>query len=83
MTGIGPLLRRRRIMEYLTAYVSAYGYPPAYQEIAAHVGKSDGAVIHRDLWTLQNLGYIARTRGVRRGLRVLVPFIVLPYAPAV
>lgn len=63
-------LRQRQILEYIETFVAENGYPPSVREIGEAVGlHSPSAVVHH-LERLEQAGYLIRTPGRSRGLRL-------------
>ena len=53
--------KQQRILEYISEYTSAQGYPPSVREICAEVGLSSPSTVHSHLKRLRELGYLERT----------------------
>ncbi|RME39132.1 MAG: transcriptional repressor LexA [Thermoflexia bacterium] len=63
-------LRQRQILEYIEAFIAENGYPPSVREIGEAVGlHSPSAVVHH-LERLEQAGYLVRTPGRSRSLRL-------------
>jgi len=60
------------VLAFLRAFVAEHGYPPSVRDIRDGCGLSSTSVVHRTLTDLEARGYIERTAGVARGLRVII-----------
>ena len=63
-------IRQRRILEFLKQFISINGYPPTCEEIRAGLWFKSTSMVHRELTALERAGFLRRTPGVRRGLRL-------------
>jgi len=65
--------RQREILDYIEQHLEAEGRPPTVREVAArfHIASPKGAADH--LAALERKGYIERTAGASRGIRLLKP----------
>lgn len=71
-----PLSKRQHdILNFITRYLTDYGYPPSYQEIAGHFGLSSRATVHEHVQTLRDKGYLRIQKGVKRSLEPTKKFI--------
>lgn len=68
------LARRRWIMERLTEAAANDEPMPTTQELSKATGKTH-SIIAYDLTQLERHGYIARSFGRSRSIRVLIPFL--------
>ena len=62
---------QKRILEFIIGFIEEHGYPPSVRDIMAgcYYASSSGVLYHLDVLAAQ--GYIVRTPGVARGIRVL------------
>lgn len=67
--------RQSEILKFITEHLSSRGYPPSYQEIAAHFGLSSRATVHEHVQTLRKKGYLRMQEGVKRSLEPTKKFI--------
>lgn len=78
-----PLTRRQvEILDYLRDYLAEKGCAPSHEEIAEHFGYRSISSVAEHLRTLQEKGYILRTPGRSRALRLLRPGEVAEPEPA-
>ena len=59
------------ILRAIQEYLQTQGYPPGLRDIGRAVGVTSLGDIHYHLSALERMGYIARTPGAARGLRLL------------
>jgi len=52
--------RQRQILDFLTKYVDAHGYPPTVREIGEAVGLASPSTVHAHLANLERAGLIRR-----------------------
>lgn len=72
--GMEPLTRRQvEILGYIREYLDEKGYAPSHEEIAERFGYRAISTVAEHLNTLQEKGYILRTPGRSRALRLLRP----------
>ena len=62
--------RRKRILKFVKRYIAANDYPPTCAEIRAGLELNSTSMVHRELVALEQAGFLQRTPGVPRGLRV-------------
>src|SRR5512132_479547 len=69
----GPVLteRQRQILDFLTSYVDAHGYPPTVREIGEAVGLASPSTVHAHLANLERAGYVKRDPTKPRALEVV------------
>lgn len=68
-----PLTKRQKeILDFLEEFVEENGYPPSFEEIAAHFGYSSLATVHEHLENLRHKGYIRKSHNASRSIE-LVP----------
>jgi len=58
----GPVLteRQRQILDFLTKYTDAHGYPPTVREIGEAVGLASPSTVHAHLANLERAGLLKR-----------------------
>jgi Mn-dependent DtxR family transcriptional regulator len=64
-------------LAYIATYTKLHGRPPAEWEVQQYF-KVTPPSVHGMILTLERLGLIARTPGVARSVRVLVPRDAVP-----
>ena len=52
--------RQRQILDFLTKYVDAHGYPPTVREIGEAVGLASPSTVHAHLANLERAGHLRR-----------------------
>jgi repressor LexA len=68
-----PLTKRQKqILDFLEVFVTEYGYPPSYEEIARNFGYTSLATVHEHLENLRQKGYIRKSYNASRSIE-LVP----------
>jgi len=77
----GPVLteRQRQILEFLTKYADAHGYPPTVREIGEAVGLASPSTVHAHLANLERAGLLKRDPTKPRAIELRRE----PKAPAV
>jgi repressor LexA len=77
----GPVLteRQRQILDFLTKYADAHGYPPTVREIGEAVGLASPSTVHAHLANLERAGLIKRDPTKPRAIELRRE----PKAPAV
>jgi repressor LexA len=68
----GPMLteRQRQILDFLTKYVDAHGYPPTVREIGEAVGLASPSTVHAHLANLERAGLLKRDPTKPRALEL-------------
>ncbi|CAN5851876.1 transcriptional repressor LexA [soil metagenome] len=68
-----PLTKRQKqILDFLELFLTEYGYPPSYEEIARNFGYTSLATVHEHLENLEQKGYIRKSYNASRSIE-LVP----------
>jgi len=68
-----PLTKRQReILDYLSEFITQYGYAPSLEEVGRRFSLSSLATVHKHLTNLQQKGFIRRTWNRSRSVE-LVP----------
>ncbi len=62
--------KQQRILEYISEYTAAQGYPPSVREICAEVGLSSPSTVHSHLKRLRELGYLEKDDHKTRAISV-------------
>jgi len=66
-----PLTRRQQqVLDYVSDHLQQQGYPPTLREIAAHLKINGTLGVIKHLQALEKKGYIAKTGGSSRGIRL-------------
>ncbi len=60
--------KQTEILRFVTQYLTEYGFPPSYQEIADNFHLSSRATVHEHVQALREKGYLNIQEGVRRSL---------------
>lgn len=60
--------KQTEILCFITGYLTEYGFPPSYQEIADNFKLSSRATVHEHVQALREKGYLNIQEGVRRSL---------------
>ena len=62
--------RQRQILDFLTKYVDAHGYPPTVREIGEAVGLASPSTVHAHLANLERAGFLKRDPTKPRALEL-------------
>ena len=65
--------RHRKIMEFLTKFQTANGYPPSIRQIGDSINVKSTSLVDYYLNQLQEMGYIERENHISRSIRVIQP----------
>jgi repressor LexA len=63
--------RQRQILDFLTSYVDAHGYPPTVREIGEAVGLASPSTVHAHLANLERAGLLKRDPTKPRALELI------------
>jgi repressor LexA len=63
--------RQKEVLDFLSSFTSRHGYSPSYEEIAAGLGLSSLATVHKHVTNLQNKGLLQRAHNRSRSIDVL------------
>ena len=63
--------RQRQILDFLTKYADAHGYPPTVREIGEAVGLASPSTVHAHLANLERLGLLRRDPTKPRAIELL------------
>jgi repressor LexA len=68
----GPVLteRQRQILDFLSTYIDAHGYPPTVREIGEAVGLASPSTVHAHLANLERAGLLKRDPTKPRALEL-------------
>ena len=69
--------KQGQYLAFIHQYTNVHGVPPAEHEMQRHFGVSPPSV-HQMVINLEKKGFIERTPGIARSIRVLVPTEDLP-----
>jgi len=73
MAGMAITRRQKEVIDFLDGFVKKNGYSPSYEEIAAGLGLSSLATVHKHVTNLQNKGLLQRAHNRSRSIDVLPP----------
>jgi repressor LexA len=62
--------RQKCVLQFIKRFIADYDYPPTCADIRAGLDLNSTSMVHRDLGALEAAGFIQRTPGVPRGLRI-------------
>jgi repressor LexA len=71
MVAMAITRRQKEVIDFLSSFTSKYGYSPSYEEIAAGLGLSSLATVHKHVTNLQNKGLLQRAHNRSRSIDVL------------
>lgn len=63
--------RQQAMLRFVDRYVREIGYPPTIREIGDNIGISSTSVVNYNIERLEALGWLDRTDGVSRGIRLV------------
>jgi len=63
--------RQEEVLKFISEYLSEFGYPPSYQEIADNFGIASKHGVVRHLEALIRKGYLEKTGTTARSLRIV------------
>ena len=63
--------RQKEVLDFLSSFTARNGYSPSYEEIAAGLGLSSLATVHKHVTNLQNKGLLQRTHNRSRSIDVI------------
>lgn len=63
--------RQKSVYDFISSYQQQHGYPPTMQDIAGHLNISGNLGVIRHLTALEKKGYITRTPGSSRSIRIM------------
>ena len=65
--------RQKEVLDFLSGFTQRKGYSPSYEEIAAGLGLSSLATVHKHITNLHNKGMLQRAHNRSRSIDVLSP----------
>jgi repressor LexA len=65
--------RQKEVIDFLSSFTQKNGYSPSYEEIAAGLGLSSLATVHKHITNLQTKGLLQRAHNRSRSIDVLPP----------
>ena len=74
--------RQRQILDFLTKYVDAHGYPPTVREIGEAVGLASPSTVHAHLANLERAGLLRRDPTKPRAIELRREPKAVPAPPA-
>src|SRR6201992_1356857 len=63
--------RQKEVIDFLSTFTTRNGYSPSYEEIAAGLGLSSLATVHKHVTNLQNKGLLQRAHNRSRSIDVI------------
>ena len=63
--------RQKEVIDFLSSFTTRNGYSPSYEEIAAGLGLSSLATVHKHVTNLQGKGFLQRAHNRSRSIDVL------------
>ncbi len=72
-TGGKKIRNKKRVLDFLEAYIARFGYSPSVREICAALGFKSTSTVHQYLKDLQEEGLITYADGKRRAISVIDP----------
>ena len=63
--------RQKEVLDFLSTFTARHGYSPSYEEMAAGLGLSSLATVHKHVTNLQNKGLLQRAHNRSRSIDVL------------
>ena len=63
--------RQKEVIDFLSSFTNKNGYSPSYEEIAAGLGLSSLATVHKHVTNLQNKGMLQRMHNRSRSIDVI------------
>jgi repressor LexA len=63
--------RQKEVLDFLSSFTSRNGYSPSYEEIAAGLGLSSLATVHKHVTNLQTKGLLQRAHNRSRSIDVI------------
>lgn len=73
--------RQKQVYDFIATYQKQYRYPPTLQEIAGHLDINGNLGVMRHLAALEKKGYLTRTPGISRSIRLNTSTISYPESP--
>lgn len=73
--------RQKMVYDFIANFQKQHGYPPSMQEIAGHLNINGNLGVMRHLAALEKKGYLTRTPGSSRSIRLNTPSHSYPESP--
>ena len=71
-------------LQFIRNYLAQYGYAPKFKEIGLAIGVTSQGTVHRYVQSLEDKGYIERSKGNSRGMNLVeLPLVSAPTIPLV
>jgi len=71
-------------LQFIRNYLAQYGYAPKFKEIGLAIGVTSQGTVHRYVQSLEDKGYIERSKGNSRGMSLVeLPLVSAPTIPLV
>jgi repressor LexA len=65
--------RQKSVFDFIASHQKQQGYPPTMQEIAGHLNINGNLGVMRHLSALEKKGYLTRTPGSSRSIKIVAP----------
>lgn len=76
--------QEQNTLQFIRNYIAQFGYAPKFKEIGAAIGVNSQGTIHRYVQSLEDKGYINRSKGNSRGMSLVeLPLVSPPVIPLV
>lgn len=76
--------QEQKTLQFIRNYLAQYGYAPKFKEIGVAIGVQSHGTIHRYVQSLEDKGYIERTKNNSRGMALVdLPLVSPPTIPLV
>ena len=76
--------QEQNTLQFIRNYIAQFGYAPKFKEIGAAIGVNSQGTIHRYVQSLEDKGYINRSKGNARGMSLAeLPLVSPPVIPLV
>ena len=76
--------QEQNTLQFIRNYIAQFGYAPKFKEIGAAIGVASQGTIHRYVQSLEDKGYINRSKGNARGMSLVeLPLVSPPVIPLV
>ena len=74
--------QEQKTLQFIRNYLAQHGYAPKFKEIGAAIGVQSHGTIHRYVQSLEDKGYIERTKNNSRGMALVdLPLVSPPTIP--
>jgi repressor LexA len=72
--------RQKQVLDFLTGFINREGYSPSFEEMAAGLGVSSLATVHKHMKSLEKKGFIRRGYNQSRSVEVVAVPGSVPFA---